>query len=99
VEDGTYAGHHPADGRQALDQLTSLAERGADHLAIPASSLWWLTWYDELREYLTSSATLVAFHEEVAAIYRLQAPAAAPDDRKPSAPRFGAVPARQEVAP
>jgi hypothetical protein len=97
VESGTYAGHHPADGAQALQQLSRLQQRGADHLAIPASTLWWLTYYDEFRKHLESFATLVAFHEEVGAIYRLEVPTPPPDDGKPSAPRFAAVPARQEV--
>lgn len=88
VDGGTYAGHHPPDGTDALGHLARLRDRGADHLAVPASSLWWLTWYDELREHLRTSATLVAFHEEVGAVYRLHAPAPGEGDGRPAPPRF-----------
>lgn len=95
VEDGTYAGYHPADSAEAVAHLTQLRQRGADHLMVPASGLWWLTWYDRLRDHLARSATLVAFHEEVGAVYRMHAPlpvaAPSPADATPAPPRFVAA--------
>jgi hypothetical protein len=72
VEGGVYAGHHPSDDVEALDHLGRLCERGADHLVIPAPSLWWLTFYEGLRQHLEERATLVAFHEATGAVFRLR---------------------------
>ncbi|HWH93709.1 MAG TPA: glycosyltransferase [Baekduia sp.] len=49
---GEYAGHHPADGREAVEHLEDLRARGADHLIVPATSQWWLDHYTEFAEHL-----------------------------------------------
>jgi hypothetical protein len=78
--DGTYAGHHPADGEEAVAHLDALRGRGAEFLLIPKTSLWWLDHYGELREHLADRCP--APHEDPAAgrLYRL-GPTAAPAER------------------
>ena len=57
---GEYAGHHPADGREAIEHLEDLRARGADHLIIPATSAWWLDHYTEFAEHLAQRYARVA---------------------------------------
>ena len=52
AEDGRYAGHHPADGTEAVAHVERLRARGADYLVFPNTAFWWLTYYRELRDYL-----------------------------------------------
>ena len=42
ADGGDYAGHHPADSREAVEHLEDLRARGAEFLVIPATSQWWL---------------------------------------------------------
>ena len=53
--DGRYAGFHPVDSAAALTELENLADKGAEFLVIPATSLWWLEHYRELAEYLSDA--------------------------------------------
>ena len=52
TQDNVYAGHHPADSREAIEHLESLRSRGADYLLIPETSFWWLDFYAEFRDHL-----------------------------------------------
>lgn len=72
VEGGTYAGHHPADSADALAHLDDLRRAGADHLVLPAAAFWWLDHYEGVRRHLDERAAVVAFHEEVGIVYRLE---------------------------
>ena len=83
---GLYAGHHPADSTEALEQLDALQRRGARYLVVPAPDLWWLSYYEGLRLRLESGATLVAFHREAGAVFSLT-----PEPVDPRYPRFGTV--------
>jgi hypothetical protein len=58
-EVGTWAGYHPVNGAAALAHLDELRARGATHLLIPETSRWWLDWYGEFAEFLSSSCTTV----------------------------------------
>ncbi len=70
VEDGRYAGSHPAGDTAAIAQLEALRARGADHLLLPATTLWWLDHYQGLRRHLEDRyTTLLA--DEHCAIYGL----------------------------
>lgn len=71
VADGTYAGHHPADSVEAVAQLHSLRERGAEYLAIPAMDFWWLAHYGGFGDALDTEATLLVYDRTVGAVYRL----------------------------
>src|SRR5581483_2831330 len=52
TEDGTYAGHHPADSADAIEQLQALVGRGAEFLMFPATAVWWLSHFGDLRAHL-----------------------------------------------
>jgi GT2 family glycosyltransferase len=45
AEDGSYAGHYPADSAACIAELERLRQRGADFLVIPQTALWWLEHY------------------------------------------------------
>jgi GT2 family glycosyltransferase len=47
--DGTWAGHHPVDGADALRRL---AAAPADFIVFPRHALWWLDFYGELARHL-----------------------------------------------
>src|SRR5205085_1170358 len=49
---GVYAGHHPANGAEAVAQLEALRAKGAEFLLLPATSFWWLDHYAEFRRHL-----------------------------------------------
>ena len=73
VEDGTYAGHHPASGAEAIAHLEELRARGAEYFLIPSASLWWMEFYDDLRRHLEATSELVAYVADAGAVYSLQA--------------------------
>jgi GT2 family glycosyltransferase len=52
TDTGVYAGHHPADGRAAIDHLEALRATGADALVLPATAFWWLEHYADFRRHL-----------------------------------------------
>lgn len=72
AEDGRYAGFHPAGDTAAVAQLEALRARGADHLLLPATTLWWLDHYQGLRRHLEDRYTAL-LTDEHCAIYRLSA--------------------------
>jgi GT2 family glycosyltransferase len=54
-DDGAYAGHHPADSREAVARLEAQRAAGADYIVFPATGMWWLEHYDGLRQHLEKS--------------------------------------------
>ena len=70
AEDGRYAGFHPAGDTAAIAQLEAMRARGADHLLLPATTLWWLDHYEGLRRHLEDRYTAL-LTDEHCAIYRL----------------------------
>jgi hypothetical protein len=72
AEDGRYAGFHPAGDTAAIAQLEALRARGADHLLLPATTLWWLEHYEGLRRHLEDRYTAL-LADEKCAIFRLTA--------------------------
>ena len=44
---GTYLGHHPEHSADAIAHLESMRRGGAQYLAFPATSLWWLDYYSK----------------------------------------------------
>jgi hypothetical protein len=70
AEDGRYAGFHPAGDTAAIAQLEALRARGADHLLLPRTTLWWLDHYEGLRRHLEDRYTAL-FTDEQCAIFRL----------------------------
>jgi GT2 family glycosyltransferase len=55
AEDGAYAGHHPADSREAIARLEAQREMGAGYIVFPRTGLWWLEHYEGLRDHLDAA--------------------------------------------
>jgi hypothetical protein len=55
---GGYAGHHPAGGAEAIEQLEQLRTAGADYLVFPATAWWWFKHYEGLADHLHDTTTL-----------------------------------------
>jgi hypothetical protein len=69
--DGRYAGYHPAGDTAAIAQLEALRARGADHLLLPATTLWWLDHYEGFRRHLDDRYVRL-LEDEHCAIYGLR---------------------------
>lgn len=73
TEGGGYAGHHPADSREAIAHLESVrVAQGADFLVFPSTGLWWLDHYAGFREHLERTCEALAHYRETAVIYSLR---------------------------
>jgi hypothetical protein len=70
--DGTYAGHHPADGPAAVRHLRALRAKGADYLLVPAPFFWWLDHYAELRAYAETTGRVVTCRPDCCVVYDLR---------------------------
>jgi glycosyltransferase involved in cell wall biosynthesis len=70
--DGLYAGHHPADSREAIDHLETLRDGGAEYLLLPGTSYWWLEHYQEFARSLEAQHHRV-WKDEHCIIYELTA--------------------------
>jgi len=51
-DDGAFAGWYPASAAEAVEHLEQLRGLGAEYIAFPSTSMWWLEHYDELRLHL-----------------------------------------------
>ena len=69
--DGAYAGYHPRDSAAAVTHLESLRKKGADVLAFPWVSLWWLEHYDGFREHLEEHYREIVWEEDTAVVFAL----------------------------
>jgi hypothetical protein len=70
-EDGGYAGWYPADGPAAIAHLEHLRESGAQFLAIPRPSFWWLSYYRELGRHLEAHYRRVLYQSRICLIFDL----------------------------
>jgi len=82
TEDGAYAGHHPADSKEAIAHLEALRGRGADYLVVPATSDWWLEHYADLAAHLDAEHERIAEQPERYVAFALRAPAGAPAKKR-----------------
>jgi GT2 family glycosyltransferase len=64
LEGGVYAGYHPADSSEAIDQLERARQGGAEYLLFPQTSLWWLDYYDEFANHLRGRYSEVTRDED-----------------------------------
>ena len=71
--DGTYAGYYPFDSASAISHLETLRKKGGEYLAFPASALWWLDHYAELRRHLDNRYQVVSEDSGAGVIYNLAA--------------------------
>jgi glycosyltransferase involved in cell wall biosynthesis len=69
--DGTYAGYYPFDSASAISHLETLRKKGGEYLAFPASALWWLDHYAELRQHLDNRYPVVSEDSAAGVIYDL----------------------------
>ena len=77
TDTGLYAGFYPEHGADAVAHLEDLRRKGAGFLVIPASALWWLDHYPELREHLEEQYRLVTDDRATCLIYALGPPGGA----------------------
>jgi len=68
---GGYAGYHPADDAEAIEQLRRASEAGAEYLVFPSTSLWWLDHYKGLHSWLSESFAHVSNQPETCVIFAL----------------------------
>lgn len=68
-DDGVYAGHYPATGVEAIDLLEALRDRGVEYILFPATSLWWLDYYAELRQHLDNWYRIVVNRSDTCVIF------------------------------
>jgi GT2 family glycosyltransferase len=70
-DDGSYAGRHPADSAEAIEQLELERERGAGYLVIPEGDAWWLEHYADFGRHLTDRYEALTPESSPCAVFRL----------------------------
>jgi hypothetical protein len=65
---GRWAGYYPADGAEALVQLEALASEGYDHIVFPATSSWWLEYYEGLAFHLFTHGRVLLHNDDCAIV-------------------------------
>jgi hypothetical protein len=71
-EKGAWLGYNPADSSAAIAHLEELAEKGAEYLLFPRTTLWWLDHYGGLASHLSENCPVVASGNDCA-IFKLSA--------------------------
>ncbi len=71
AEDGTWAGHHPADSSEAVATLEAMRADGGEFIVFPRTGMWWLQYYGGLQEHLERSYDAVVRDEDVCVIFAL----------------------------
>jgi hypothetical protein len=71
AEDGTWAGHHPADSSEAVAALEAMREAGGEFILFPRTGLWWLEHYGGLLEHLERRYDTVVRDDDVCVIFAL----------------------------
>ena len=72
TDEGTYAGHHPADSQAAIRHVEELRGRGARYLVIPRTAFWWLEHYREFNEYLHRRCRCVWREDRTCVLFELR---------------------------
>jgi len=70
-EDGTYAGHYPANSDACIAELERLRSRGAEFLVIPATAQWWLRYYGQFGEHLQTRYRALGDERSPATVFDL----------------------------
>lgn len=73
THDGLYAGYHPRTSLEAISHLEDLRKAGADYLLFPATSGWWLDYYDGFHRHLEGRYRRLVDDPDVCVIYALDA--------------------------
>ena len=72
--DGVYAGHYPADSDDAIRQLETVRQRGAEFFVLPVLAFWWLTHYREFGHYLEERYRVVVRQPHLGLVFDLRRP-------------------------
>jgi GT2 family glycosyltransferase len=72
ADGGEYAGHHPADSREAIARLETQRAAGGDYIVFPRTGMWWLDHYEGLRRHLDSRYARTASDPETCVIFDLR---------------------------
>jgi len=70
--DGSYAGHHPADSREAITWLEEQRAAGAEYIVFPTTGAWWLDHYEGLRRHLEGEYTCLLSDPETCSVFDLR---------------------------
>jgi O-antigen biosynthesis protein len=71
ADDGSWAGHHPADSGEAVATLEAMRESGGQFIVFPRTGMWWLQHYAGLQEHLETRYDAVVREEDVCVIFAL----------------------------
>ncbi len=71
TEDGSWAGHHPADSSEAVAALEAMRQAGGQFIVFPETGMWWLQHYAGLQQHLEQRYDAVVREEGVCIIFAL----------------------------
>jgi GT2 family glycosyltransferase len=71
-DDGSYAGHHPADSGEAIARLEQQRAAGAEYIVFPVTGAWWLDHYEGLRRHLEGNYDRVLSDPETCLVFDLR---------------------------
>lgn len=71
TEEGLWAGHNPADSKEAVDLLETARAHGGKFLLVPETGFWWLDYYQDFGRHLEDRYPTVVRDEETCVIYSL----------------------------
>jgi GT2 family glycosyltransferase len=74
AQEGTYAGHYPADSDEAIARLEEQRGAGAEYIVFPAIGAWWLDHYEGLRRHLDGHYKRVLSDSETCILFDLREP-------------------------
>lgn len=69
---GAYAGHHPADSREAVAHLERERAAGAQYIVFPDTGMWWLEHYKGLAQHLGRNYTRAILEPDTCLIFDLR---------------------------
>ena len=69
--EGIYAGHHPTDSVDAIEQLERIRLAGARFLVFPQTAFWWFSHYPEFARHLEDCCRCIVSEQDSCLIYEL----------------------------
>lgn len=89
-QDGGSAGP-PADSADAIDRLEGFRSEGADFLLVPRPAFWWMSHYEEFKDYLETHYQWVGKRHDSCLLYDLRTRATPDAAWRRSAAQTGTV--------
>ena len=71
ADDGSWAGHHPADSDEAVAALEAMRAAGGEFIVFPRTGMWWLEHYRGLTEHLEQRYEAIVREEDTCVIFAL----------------------------